>query len=73
MELREFAERVLLSGSLEEKLKLTPDVITDFDPGSAIHLPDQPGRPEELVMAPRDARANFPGVKQYRVNGTCIT
>jgi len=64
MELREFAERVLLSGSLEEKLKLTPDVITDFDPGSAIHLPDQPGRPEELVMAPRDARANFPGVKQ---------
>jgi len=28
MELREFAERVLLSGSLEEKLKLTPDVIT---------------------------------------------
>ena len=63
MELREFAERVLMADTLEEKLRLSPDVISDVSPGKSITLPDQPGRPEELVMAPRDARASFPGVQ----------
>ena len=63
MELREFAERVLMGTTLDEKLKLNPSIITDSSPGTAITLPDLPGRPQELIMAPKDARGNFPGVK----------
>ena len=47
MELREFAERVLFSTSLEEKLR-APEGITDEQPGSALATPSGPG--------PKDAR-----------------
>ncbi len=63
MELTEFAERVLMGTTLEEKLMLCPKSVTDERPGKAIILPDQPGRPKELIMAPRDERAAFPGLR----------
>ncbi len=63
MELREFAERVLFSTSLEEKLQ-SPDVITDEQPGSAIVTPAAPGRPRELNFKPTGtARGEFPGTR----------
>jgi uncharacterized ferritin-like protein (DUF455 family) len=63
MELREFAERVLFSSSLEEKLQ-PPDVITDERPGPAIITPAAPGRPRELNFKPSgSARGEFPGTR----------
>src|SRR6478736_10087219 len=63
MELREFAERVLFSSSLEEKLQ-TPDVITDAQPGSSIITPAAPGRPRGLnFKVTGTARGEFPGTR----------
>lgn len=63
MELREFAERVLFSTSLEEKLQ-TPEAVTDEQPGSAIVTPAAPGRPRELNFKPTGtARGEFPGTR----------
>lgn len=63
MELREFAERVLFSSSLEEKLQ-PPDVITDERPGSALCTPAAPGRPRGLIFKPiGTARGEFPGTR----------
>ena len=59
MELRAFAERVLFSESLEEKLAL-PGTITDECPGVALITPESPGRPAELKMAARGERAELP-------------
>jgi uncharacterized ferritin-like protein (DUF455 family) len=64
MELREFAERVLMGTCLEEKLRLNPSDVTDDNPGDAIALPSLPGRPEGLVMASKNVRGNFPSLKQ---------
>ena len=47
MELREFAERILFSGTLEEKLD-APAHLTDERPGPAVTAPGVPGRPAEL-------------------------
>lgn len=52
MEIRAFAERVLLSESLEEKLRRADSAFTDEDPGEALR-PDVPGRPANLKFAPR--------------------
>ncbi len=49
MELREFAEQVLFSTDLEEKLRI-PRTVTDEHPGSALAAPAMPGRPRELVF-----------------------
>jgi uncharacterized ferritin-like protein (DUF455 family) len=63
MELREFAERVLFSSSLEEKLQ-APEFITDEQPGSAIVTPTAPGRPRNLIFKPSgSARGEFPGTR----------
>lgn len=63
MELREFAERVLFSSSLEEKLQ-PPGVITDEHPGSALATPATPGRPCGLIFKPTGtSRGEFPGTR----------
>lgn len=68
MELREFAERVLFSTSLEEKLQ-RPDCITDDRPGSPIVTPTAPGRPRELIFKPTGtARGEFPGTRHLEQN-----
>jgi uncharacterized ferritin-like protein (DUF455 family) len=62
MELREFAERVLLATTLEEKLR-APEVITDETPGGPLLQIDAPGRPEELQFkAQSSGKVDFPGV-----------
>jgi uncharacterized ferritin-like protein (DUF455 family) len=62
MELREFAEQVLFSTSLEEKLR-TPDVITDERPGDAFVTPVAPGRPGNLIFKPHaTGKSDFPGL-----------
>lgn len=60
MELRAFAERVLLSDSLEEKLAPPAGLLTDGDPGPVLLTPDAPGRPDGLRMAGRGDRVELP-------------
>ena len=52
MELREFAERILLSESLDEKLARVATTWTDKRPGEASR-PERPARPTELQFAAR--------------------
>ena len=52
MEIRAFAERILLSESLEEKLLRANDPFTDDNPGEPWR-PETPGRPAHLQFAPR--------------------
>src|SRR3569833_112514 len=62
MELREFAEQVLLATTLEEKLR-APEIITDEHPGSPLLAIEAPGRPVELQFkAQGSGKAEFPGV-----------
>ena len=62
MELREFAEQVLLATTLEEKLR-APEIFTDEHPGTALVNAEAPGRPMELQFKTQDsANAEFPGV-----------
>ena len=64
MELREFAERVLFSKTLEEKLEYASS-ITDERPGPAIIAPEMPGRPPELRFKHKNTgKANIPGVHE---------
>lgn len=64
MELREFAERVLFSTSLEDKLR-PPENITDEQPGSALVTPAAPGRPANLQFKPHaSGKSEFPGLHQ---------
>lgn len=59
--LREFAERVLLAESLEEKLAPPPPRLSDTARGRAIEAPPAPGRPAALRLSPSGgARADFP-------------
>jgi uncharacterized ferritin-like protein (DUF455 family) len=60
MELRAFAERVLLSDSLEEKLAPPAEALTDDRPGPALGVPDAPGRPAGLRLAKRGDRVELP-------------
>ena len=75
MELRDFAEQVLLGTTLEEKLRCT-DVITDVRPGLPIITPDVPGRPPELRFKTKSSiQAGFPSVhclKQERERGRLL-
>jgi uncharacterized ferritin-like protein (DUF455 family) len=59
MELRKFAERVLLSDSLDEKLARVTESLTDLVPGEACRIAE-PRRPENLVFAPRRAAPAMP-------------
>ena len=64
MELREFAERVLFSTTLEEKLR-PPENITDERPGVALVTPAAPGRPPGLHFKPHGSgKSEFPGLHQ---------
>lgn len=59
MEIREFAERILLASDLETKLNLAPEGLSDHDPGSARRV-EVPGRPENLRFAPRRTAPAMP-------------
>ncbi|GAA5482761.1 DUF455 family protein [Haloferula sargassicola] len=59
--MRDLAERVLFSESLEEKLAPGPLTASDDSPGPAIALPDAPGRPAELRIRADGVKAGFPG------------
>lgn len=60
MELRDFAERVLFSGTLEEKLAAPESRLEDNAPGLAAAVPAAPGRPANLRMRHDGMRAPFP-------------
>jgi len=60
MQTREFAERVLFSTSLEEKLT-PPGTLQDDLPGLVLTTPDGPGRPEALSLQRDGVRVEFPG------------
>lgn len=59
MELREFAERILRSESLDEKLARVEGPLTDESPGEAWR-PEQPARPSELQFAPPRTAPSMP-------------
>lgn len=59
MELREFAERVLLSPSLEAKLERVGTAFTDDRPGEAVRV-SEPVRPDNLQFAPRRTAPGMP-------------
>ena len=52
MEVRAFAERVLRSASLGEKLRKPDGVLTDEEPGNPVSL-SEPARTDDLKFAPR--------------------
>jgi uncharacterized ferritin-like protein (DUF455 family) len=60
VETREFAERVLFSTSLEEKLTSVRG-LTDHEPGAVLGVPGEPGRPVDLRLRKDGVRAGFPG------------
>ena len=62
MQMREVAERILFADSLEEKLLLAPESLSDHTPGQSVGLPDGPGRPQELMITAKGVRGDFPGV-----------
>ncbi|MFP6871878.1 MAG: DUF455 family protein [Verrucomicrobiales bacterium] len=62
LQVREVAERVLFSSSLEEKLRPAPGRVIDDNTGVAIMAPDIPGRPDGLHISPKGMRAGFPGI-----------
>jgi len=59
MELRAFAEQVVLSESLEAKLERVRKEFTDAAPGLALRV-DEPTRPANLQFAPRRAAPAMP-------------
>ena len=62
MQMREFAERVLFSDTLGEKLAPPPPDLFDDEPGVAITAPGAPGRPVDLRLSGEGGqRAAFPG------------
>ena len=64
MELREFAERVLLATTLEEKLAPPDSRLTDETRGEAMLSPSMPGRPDELIFEGQEARTVLPSLAQ---------
>lgn len=65
MEIRLFAERVLLSESLEEKLIPVELPLTDEEPGEPLRV-EEPGRPENLQFAPRRAAPAMPHPSNFK-------
>ena len=59
MELREFAEKVLLSDTLEAKLERISPPISDESPGPAVRIVE-PTRPANLIFAPRRSAPAMP-------------
>ncbi len=66
MQIQEFAERVLLSTTLEDKLTPPPADLTDTRPGTAISTPPAPGRPESLTFQPDGIRAEVPSFYELK-------
>ena len=62
-QIRHFAERVLFSSHLDDKLRL-PGTIVDTEPGHPVAVPDFPGRPKALDLTKHKPRANFPRAHQ---------
>lgn len=62
MEIREFAEKILFSRSLEDKLA-APSSLTDLSPGSALSAPAEPDRPSELRFRQEKARFRLPALE----------
>ena len=61
----EFAQRVLLSDSLEEKLTHAPEhLILDPPTKKTIEIPDTPGRPSHLRPSNNEGRSPFPSAHQ---------
>ncbi len=65
MELRAFAERVLLSESLETKLERVSESFTDNEPGDARRYVE-PVRPANLVFAPRRSAPSMPHPSTFK-------
>ncbi len=65
MELRDFAERILRSESLDEKLARAEEPLTDERPGEAWR-PEQPARSAELQFAPRRAAPSMPKLGAFK-------
>ena len=59
MELRQFAEKVLLSDTLDAKLERISPPISDESPGLALRIAE-PTRPTNLIFAPRRAAPSMP-------------
>lgn len=59
MEIRAFAERVLLSDALDAKLQRVPDPLTDETPGEPQRV-EEPTRPVNLQFAPRRTAPAMP-------------
>ena len=59
MELRTFAERILLVESLDVKLERVTESLTDSVPGVAIRI-EEPARSADLVFAPRRGAPSMP-------------
>ena len=64
MELREFAERVLLVPDLDVKLQKPADLLTDNRPGEPIRA-NEPARPPNLQFAERRTAPNMPHANTF--------
>lgn len=65
MELRAFAERILLSEDISEKLRAIESPLTDSAPGTAWR-PEIPARPQALKFAGRKQAPLMPPAKAFR-------
>lgn len=65
MEIREFAQRALLSCDLEEKLRAPREELTDMNPGPAVRI-ETPGRPGNLQFAPPRTAPGLPAASALR-------
>lgn len=63
MEIREFAERVLFSDNLQEKLA-SAAVLTDETPGESVSAPESPVRPSMLQIKKGGEMAHFPRIHE---------
>ncbi len=62
-EIREFAERVLFSESLDEKLRPISELV-DEHPGRCPRIPQSPGRPRGLAFKKGGEAARFPRLQE---------
>lgn len=60
MNIKDVAESVLFSRSLEQKLS-SPASTTDYQKELLVSLPDLPGRPNELIISEKGVKVEFPG------------
>ncbi len=63
MDIKDVAESVLFSRSLEEKLS-SPTSVTDHQKELLVSLPDLPGRPSELIISEKGVKVEFPGTNK---------